>query len=147
MDLLQLIILAWLPIAFDKFLESWKVLAQSRTASPVYTELLWPVFYPRNEVRMHRAFLPNARYWFAQSLLKRYPKLWGNTAVLGTAGRVRDFGRLLDDEMQRDTWLTHPASLELVFHSKPELLWQHILLQKGWRYRLLAQSPEDYSVN
>ncbi len=30
------------------------------------------------------------------SLLKRYPNLWGDTAVLGTAGRVRDFGRLLD---------------------------------------------------
>lgn len=29
------------------------------------------------------------------SLLKRYPKLWGDTAVLGTLGRVRDFGRLL----------------------------------------------------
>ncbi len=29
------------------------------------------------------------------SLLKRYPKLWGDTAVLGTARRVRDFGRLL----------------------------------------------------
>lgn len=32
------------------------------------------------------------------SLLKRYPKLWGDTSVLGTVGRVRDFGRLLDDE-------------------------------------------------
>jgi len=32
------------------------------------------------------------------SLLKRYPKLWGDTAVLGTAGRVRDFGRLLDGD-------------------------------------------------
>ncbi|MFO0816263.1 MAG: amidohydrolase family protein [Gemmatales bacterium] len=31
------------------------------------------------------------------NLLKRYPKLWGDTAVLGTAGRVRDFGRLLND--------------------------------------------------
>jgi predicted TIM-barrel fold metal-dependent hydrolase len=30
------------------------------------------------------------------ALLKRYPKLWGDTAVLGTAGRVRDFYRLLD---------------------------------------------------
>ena len=37
------------------------------------------------------------------SLLKRYPKLWGDTAVLGTAGRVRDFGRLLDgDEAAED---------------------------------------------
>jgi predicted TIM-barrel fold metal-dependent hydrolase len=31
------------------------------------------------------------------NLLKRYPKLWGDTAVMGTAGRVRDFGRLLED--------------------------------------------------
>jgi hypothetical protein len=29
-------------------------------------------------------------------MLKRYPKLWGETSVLGTAGRERDFGRLLD---------------------------------------------------
>ena len=30
------------------------------------------------------------------ALLKRYPKLYGDTAVLGTPGRVHDFGRLLD---------------------------------------------------
>ena len=30
-------------------------------------------------------------------LLRRYPKLWGDTSVLGTVGRVRDLGRLLDD--------------------------------------------------
>ncbi len=33
------------------------------------------------------------------SMLKRFPEnLWGDTAVLGTAGRVRDFGRLLDEK-------------------------------------------------
>ncbi len=32
------------------------------------------------------------------ALLKRYPKLWGDTSVLGTLGRVRDFGRLLEHE-------------------------------------------------
>jgi putative transcriptional regulator len=53
----------------------------------------------------------------------------------------------LDDEMRRDTWLTHPASLDLVFYPRPETLWRHVLLQKGWRYRLLAESPEDPSVN
>jgi uncharacterized protein len=31
------------------------------------------------------------------TLLKRYPKLWGDTAVLGTAARVRDVERLLAD--------------------------------------------------
>ena len=53
----------------------------------------------------------------------------------------------LDDEMRRDTWLTHPASLELIFSPQTDRLWQHILLQMGWKYRLLAESPEDPSVN
>ncbi len=53
----------------------------------------------------------------------------------------------LEDEIKRKAWLTHPASLELVFDSKPEELWQVILNQKGWRYRLLAQMPEDPSLN
>ena len=35
------------------------------------------------------------------NLLQRYPKLWGDTAVLGTAGRVRDFMRLLKDPLVR----------------------------------------------
>jgi hypothetical protein len=39
------------------------------------------------------------------NLLKRYPKLWGDTAVLGTFGRVRDFLRLLDDTPIRDRLL------------------------------------------
>ena len=53
----------------------------------------------------------------------------------------------LDDEMRRDTWLTHPASLDLIFHAQPEKLWQHVLMQLGWQYRLLAESPEDLSSN
>jgi len=32
------------------------------------------------------------------ALLQRYPKLWGDTAVLGTSGRVRDVERLLEDK-------------------------------------------------
>ena len=39
------------------------------------------------------------------ALLKRYPKLWGDTAVLGTAGRVRDFSRLVDLPLARDRLL------------------------------------------
>jgi len=53
----------------------------------------------------------------------------------------------LEDEIKRDAWLTHPASLELVFDTRPEQLWQKILRQKGWQYRLLAQMPEDLSLN
>jgi len=53
----------------------------------------------------------------------------------------------LEDEMKRKAWLTHPASLELVFDAAPEQLWQDILVKKGWQYKLLAQSPEDLSQN
>jgi putative transcriptional regulator len=53
----------------------------------------------------------------------------------------------LDNEMKHKAWLTHPASLELVFDIAPEQLWQVILRRKGGKYRLLAQSPEDLSLN
>jgi putative transcriptional regulator len=53
----------------------------------------------------------------------------------------------LEDEMKRTAWLTHPASLDLVFETKPDQLWQNILRKKGGKYRLLAQMPEDLSLN
>ena len=53
----------------------------------------------------------------------------------------------LEEEMKRDTWMTHPASLELVFHPNPEQLWPAILKEKGWKYKLIAESPEDPSWN
>ncbi len=53
----------------------------------------------------------------------------------------------LEDEMKRNAWLTHPASLDLVFHPNPEKLWPSILREKGLKYRLLAGMPEDVSLN
>jgi putative transcriptional regulator len=53
----------------------------------------------------------------------------------------------LEDELRRKAWLTHPASLDLVFDGKPEELWKKILRQKGGEYLLLAQTPEDLSSN
>jgi putative transcriptional regulator len=53
----------------------------------------------------------------------------------------------VENEMKHKAWLTHPASLELVFDTAPEQLWQVILRRKGGKYRLLAQSPEDLSLN
>jgi putative transcriptional regulator len=53
----------------------------------------------------------------------------------------------LEEELRRESWLTHPASLDLVFDSDPERLWKDILGQKGWEQRLLAEAPEDISWN
>lgn len=53
----------------------------------------------------------------------------------------------LEDEMKRKAWLTYPASLELVFETACDHLWQTILRRKGWKYKLLSQMPEDLSTN
>ena len=54
----------------------------------------------------------------------------------------------LESEMKRKSWLTFPASLELVFETPPEKLWQKVLKSKGgWQNRLLSQMPDDLSLN
>ena len=53
----------------------------------------------------------------------------------------------LEGELERKAWLTHPASLELVFETEHDQLWQKVLNQKGWKYRILSQMPEDPSLN
>jgi putative transcriptional regulator len=53
----------------------------------------------------------------------------------------------LEQEMARHDWLTHPATVDLVFQSGPEQLWKEILRQKGHTHRWLADSPENPSWN
>jgi putative transcriptional regulator len=53
----------------------------------------------------------------------------------------------LEGEMEREAWLTYPASLELIFNIPPAQLWRHILRQMGWQERLLSESPDDLSWN
>lgn len=53
----------------------------------------------------------------------------------------------LEEEMKRNAWLVHPASLSLIFETPPEALWRHILRRKGWQERLLADAPDDLSWN
>ncbi len=54
----------------------------------------------------------------------------------------------LEMEMKRKSWLTFPGSLELIFDTPPEQLWQTIVKSKGgWKNRLLAQMPENLSWN
>jgi putative transcriptional regulator len=54
----------------------------------------------------------------------------------------------LEEELKRKAWLTFPASLELVFETPPDQLWQKILKSKGgWKNKLLSQMPDDLSLN
>lgn len=67
--------------------------------------------------------------------------------LLTFAGYAGWEGGQLEDEMRREAWLTHPASLDLVFSNAPETLWKRIISKKGWQYRLMAEGPEDLSSN
>jgi putative transcriptional regulator len=54
----------------------------------------------------------------------------------------------LEIEMKRRSWLTFPASLELIFDTPSEQLWRKIVKNKsGWKNKLLSQMPEDLSLN
>lgn len=54
----------------------------------------------------------------------------------------------LDDEIRRNSWLSVPATLDLVFHTPADDLWRHVLRHlSDWQSRLLADSPEDLSWN
>jgi putative transcriptional regulator len=53
----------------------------------------------------------------------------------------------LDGELKAKAWLTHPATLAHVFDPRPEEQWRTILRGKGLQYRLLADAPEDVSLN
>lgn len=54
----------------------------------------------------------------------------------------------LEREIKNDSWLIFPASVEMVFETPAGELWQRILRKKpGWKYKLLAQMPEDPSLN
>jgi putative transcriptional regulator len=53
----------------------------------------------------------------------------------------------LEDEMRRKAWLTHPASIELVFNPNFAVLWRQILRLKGGQFRLLAEMPDDLRWN
>ncbi|MCF7707649.1 MAG: YqgE/AlgH family protein [Verrucomicrobia bacterium] len=53
----------------------------------------------------------------------------------------------LEDEIKRQAWVPHPATFDLVFSESPHNLWRAILKQKGTKYRLLAEAPENPSLN
>jgi putative transcriptional regulator len=100
------------------------------------------------------AFIPDANVIPNLSLGHSLESLVEIGESFSTAHKVKMFAGYagwspgqLEDEMKRDAWLTHPASLELVFDTNPKELWQIVLRQKGWKYKLLSQYPEDLSLN
>ena len=100
------------------------------------------------------AFIPDANVMPNLNLSHSLDSLVELSESFSTSQRVKIFAGYagwspgqLEDEMKRDTWMTHPASIDLVFHPNPDQLCKVILSEKGWKYRLIAEAPEDPSLN
>jgi putative transcriptional regulator len=65
-------------------------------------------------------------------------------AFLGYAGWT---GGQWEEEMQRDTWVVSPLVADLLEDSPDEGLWRDLLGQIDEEWRLLANEPDDPSLN
>jgi putative transcriptional regulator len=100
-------------------------------------------------------FIPDANVFPNLSLEHSLDELADLGESFSSAKKIRLFAGYagwssgqLENEMKRKSWLTFPASLELVFETPPEQLWQKILKNKGgWKNKLLSQIPDDLSLN
>jgi putative transcriptional regulator len=100
------------------------------------------------------AFLPDANVMTGLSLGHSLDELVELGGGYSPTRKLRTFAGYagwapgqLESEMKRQAWLTHPATLDLVFDPEPSTLWRKILRSKGWKYRILAEMPDDPSMN
>lgn len=100
------------------------------------------------------AFVPDANVMLNLNLGHSLETLVDLSESYSTTQKLRVFAGYagwssgqLEQEMARNDWLVHPASLDLIFKSDPDQLWKDILRQKDFKLRLLAESPEDPSWN
>jgi len=74
--------------------------------------------------------------------------LKGERRVKAFAGYAGWAPGQLEGEMRRKAWIVQPARLDLIFDVEPDNLWRKILRSAGgWKNHLLAEMPEDPSVN
>jgi putative transcriptional regulator len=99
-------------------------------------------------------FLPDANVLPSLSVGYSWDGLCEIEASFSPARKIRIFAGYagwspgqLEEEVRCGAWIQHPASIPLIFDVNARQLWETILRQKGWRYRLLAQMPEDPSLN
>jgi putative transcriptional regulator len=53
----------------------------------------------------------------------------------------------LEDEILAKTWITTPATAEIIFEQDNDEMWKSILHNMGGNFRLLSNSPENPQLN
>jgi len=112
---------------------------QPSALSYLHTEL----FLPESNV------LPNLNLGHALDDLMFIGESFSPTSKFKVFAGYSGWGpKQLEGELQRQAWLTLPASLDLLFDVPADQLWQ-VLLRRlgGWQNVLLASRPEDPSLN
>ena len=96
------------------------------------------------------AFLPDANVMPNLSLGHSLDSLMDLGDSFSSTRKIKTFAGYagwspgqLEEEMKRNAWLTHPASIELVFETDPAQLWQFILRQNvSNEQKLVIVAPE-----
>lgn len=65
-------------------------------------------------------------------------------AFLGYSGWT---GGQLENELKQNTWIVTDVPAELLTHTADKTLWRSVLGSLGEEWRLLAEEPEDTSLN
>ncbi len=113
---------------------------------PVQTEVL--SFLLETAPRPEFEILPNLILGHSLDDLKHhFDSLEEPSRVRAFAGYAGWAPGQLEQEQKNGCWINHPASTAFVFHTHPQNLWQHILKLKGGLYRLLADSPDNPTLN
>ncbi|MDH5719683.1 MAG: YqgE/AlgH family protein [Spirochaetia bacterium] len=53
----------------------------------------------------------------------------------------------LESEMEAKTWVTMPATKEIIFHEKPDIVWREALHHKGGIYGYFAKNVKNPFLN
>ncbi len=53
----------------------------------------------------------------------------------------------LDNEIKKNSWYILNADAKHIFTPEHESLWKSIMTQQGWRYKLIADFPEEAGLN
>lgn len=102
----------------------------------------------------HESFIPDANVFPNLSVQHSLEALVDLAESFSSTQKLKIFAGYagwsagqLEGEMKRNAWVTHPASVDLIFKTEPADLWKTILDKKGWQFRLTSQSPDDLSWN
>ncbi|MBI4025640.1 MAG: YqgE/AlgH family protein [Verrucomicrobia bacterium] len=116
------------------------------TGGPVQPEAL--SFLQETEVRSEYDILPQLTLGHSLEALKeRFALSAAEFRLHAYSGYSGWAAGQLADEMKAGCWIVHPASESLVFHPHPDVLWRHILREKGGLHRLLGDCPDNPSLN